>query len=94
MEIFLHNKTWYRVTSREFRSFDGKRRITTPERPQGRGEIYSMPMITRDYEGPVFMWGTNNDYPYKGTGTIIESDTSEYFAKQYNKFQSGSFIRN
>ena len=27
LEIFLNNKTWYRVTSREFRSFDGKRRI-------------------------------------------------------------------
>ena len=93
LEIFLNNKTWYRVTSREFRSFDGKRRITKPVKPQGKGEIYNIPMVTTEYNGPVFMWGTINDYPYKGTGTIIDSDTSVYFQKQYKKFQSGSYIR-
>ena len=93
MEIFLRNKTWYRVTSREFRSFDGRRRITKPERTQGRGEIYNMPMITTEYEGPVFMWGTNNHVPYLGTGTMVESDTSEYFQKQYELNQSGSNVR-
>ncbi len=33
---------WYRVTSREFRSYDGKRRITKPIKPQGRNEIYNV----------------------------------------------------
>ena len=43
---------WYRVTSRDFRSFDGKRRITKPIKPQGRGEIYNVPMETKEYFGP------------------------------------------
>jgi len=84
---------WYRVTSREFRSFDGKRRLTKPIKPQGRGEIYSVPMKTEEYHGPVFMWGTNNYVPYKGTHTFVESDTSVYFKKQYEQHQSGSKVK-
>ena len=84
---------WYRVTSREFRSYDGKRRITKPVKPQGRGEIFNVPMVTTEYDGPVFLWGTNDYVPYKGTHTFVESDTSEYFQKQYDKYQSGSYIR-
>ena len=73
---------WYRVTSRDFRSFDGKRRITKPVKPQGRAEIYNVEMVTREYFGPVYRWGTNNMVPYKGTHTVVASDTSEYFSKQ------------
>lgn len=94
LEVYMPKlEGWYRVTSREFRSFDGQRRITKPERPQGKGEIYNVPMITTEYHGPVFMWGTNNDVPYKGTHSFVESDTSVYFQKQYDKFQTGSYIR-
>ena len=92
LEVQIKNK-WYRVTSREFRSYDGKRRITKPIKPQGRGEIFNVPMVTTEYDGPVFMWGTNNYVPYKGTHSFVESDTSEYFQKQYDKYQSGSYIR-
>ena len=94
LEVYMPKlEGWYRVTSREFRSFDGRRRITKPERPQGRGEIYNVPMVTTEYHGPVFMWGTNNYVPYKGTHTFVESDTSAYFQKQYDKYQSGSYVR-
>ena len=92
LEVQIKGK-WYRVTSREFRSYDGKRRITKPIKPQGRNEIYNVPMKTDEYHGPVFMWGTNNYVPYKGTHSFVESDTSVYFQKQYDKFQSGSYIR-
>lgn len=83
LEVFvpkLHG--WYRVTSRQFRSYDGRRRITRPSKPQGRGEIYDVPMITEEYFGPVFLWGTNLTAPYKGTHTYIESEQSIYFSKQ------------
>ena len=73
---------WYRVTSRDFRSFDGKRRITKPIKPQGKGEICNVPMETKEYFGPVYMWGTNNYVPYKGTHEVVASDTSKYFNKQ------------
>jgi hypothetical protein len=83
LEVFLPNLDgWYRVTSREFRSFDGRRRITRPIKPQGRGEIYDIPMTTEEYFGPVFMLGTNMAAPYKGTHTFIESEKSIYFNKQ------------
>lgn len=83
LEIYLPKlEGWYRVTSREFRSFDGKRRITTPIKPQGKGEIFNVPMQTEEYNGPVFMWGTNSYVPYRGTHTFVESEKSIYFSKQ------------
>lgn len=84
---------WYRVTSREFRSFDGKRRITKPIKPQGKGEIYNIPMTTEEYFGPVYMWGTNKEVRYKGTHSLVNSDTSIYFQKQYALNQSGSQVK-
>lgn len=92
LEVCIKGK-WYRVTSREFRSYDGKRRITKPVKPQGRGEIFNIPMKTEEYNGPVFMWGTNNYVPYKGTHTYVDSDTCQYFQKQFNKHQSGSYVK-
>ena len=50
-------------------------------------------MKTEEYNGPVFMWGTNNYVPYKGTHTFVDSDTCQYFQSQYKKYQSGSYIR-
>ena len=84
---------WYRVTSSVFRSYDGKRRITKPIKPQGLGEVNNVEMVTTEYNGPVFLLGTNNYVDYKGTHFFVESEKSIYFQKQYNKFQSGSYIR-
>jgi len=58
LEVFkptLNN--WYRVTAREFRSFDGKRRITEPTKVE-KGNPW-VEMRTYDYFGPIFLWGTN-----------------------------------
>ncbi len=94
LEIWIPKlEGWYRVTSREFRSYDGKRRITKPIKPQGRGEIYNVPMRTDEYHGPVFLWGTNDYVPYKGTHSFVDSETCKYFQTQYKKYQSGSYIR-
>jgi hypothetical protein len=53
---------WYRVTSREFRSFDGHRRYTKPERQPGLAfhDADEIPFITYDYDhGPLYMFGSN-----------------------------------
>lgn len=59
LEIF-NNKLngWYRVTAKDFRSFDGKRRISEPTKVI-LGNV-KVPMKTYEYNGPVYVWGTNN----------------------------------
>lgn len=78
LEIFMNNK-WFRVTTKDFRSFDGKRRITEPTVTE-RYNPYT-PMRTYDYEGPVFLWGTNKQVPFKNTGTIVNSSIRDTLAK-------------
>ena len=80
LEVFLKNEKWYRVTSSNFRSFDGKRRITEPTETI-HGDVWNVKMRTYDYEGPVYLWGTNNTVPYKGTGEIISGSVREEFDK-------------
>jgi len=46
LEVQLPNGNWYRITSREFRSYSYPRRILV-------GNEYQM------YEGPVYLYGTN-----------------------------------
>lgn len=53
---------WYRTTAKEFRSFDGPRRITKPIKQPALGEsMYNVPMETIMYEGPVYMYETNKE---------------------------------
>lgn len=61
LEVQIKGK-WYRVTSREFRSFDGHRRYTKPERQPGLAfhDVDEIPFITYDYDhGPLYMFGSN-----------------------------------
>ena len=56
--------TWYRVTSREFRSFDGHRRYTKPVQQPGLGmkNMDSLEFITVDFDnGPLYMFGSNKE---------------------------------
>ena len=62
---------WHRVTARDFRSFDGERRITEPE--YTRLSTVEVPMKTVEYFGPVYYWGTNKEVPYTNSGKIIDS---------------------
>jgi hypothetical protein len=63
--------TWHRATSREFRSFDGKRRITEPTKTELGNVI--VPMRTFDYNGPVYMFGTNNEVKTINEEKIVTS---------------------
>lgn len=70
LEIYLNNK-WYRTSAREFRSFDGKRRITEPTKVE-LGNVV-VPMRTYDYAGPVYMFDTNKEIPATGEGRLATS---------------------
>jgi len=50
-EVSFDGEKWARVTAREFRSFNGKRRILNVENPN---EPYY-----EEYNGPIYFYGTN-----------------------------------
>ena len=51
---------WYRTTAREFRSFDGDRRITEPVKQPGIGDKFEdIVFHTYDYNGPIYVFQTN-----------------------------------
>lgn len=78
LEVFsTKNHDWYRVTSKDFRAWNGPRRITAPVRPQGRGEVHSCEMHTYEYYGPVYTWGTNNVVDYSDTGSLAKNEIWE-----------------
>ena len=63
---------WYRVTSNEFRSFDGNRRITEPVKQPGIGEKFEdMQFHTYEYNGPVYVLLTNQEVIRMDTETIV-----------------------
>jgi hypothetical protein len=68
-------KGWYRVTGKDFRSFNGPRRITLPEYTEHRN--VDVPMITYEYYGPVYIWGTNTVVDYSDTGSIEKNNVWE-----------------
>ena len=69
------NGNWYRATSKRFRSFDGERKITAPVSQPGHGieGFKNIEFNVIEYEGPVFIFGTNTQVPFKNTGKYIES---------------------
>ena len=73
LEVFMPSLDgWYRVTSKEFRSFDGLRRITEPTKVELGNVI--VPMKTYDYWGPVYMWGTNKEMSYTNSGSLYKGE--------------------
>lgn len=69
-EIFILNE-WIRVTEREFRSFDGPRRLIRPVGGTPNRWLSNDPVEVVDYYGPVYLFHTNDIIPYQGTGKII-----------------------
>lgn len=53
LEVYMNDK-WYRATAKEFRSFDGLRRIIQP--------TY--------YWGPVYLFGTNKIVQFTNSGSL------------------------
>ena len=76
LEIKMNGK-WFRATATDFRSFDGPRRITEPEYIE-KGTV-NVPLVTYDYNGPVYMYGTNNLVKEINEGKIV---TSAYWDNQ------------
>lgn len=70
LEIFMKDE-WRRVTSKDFRAFNGPRRITQPQYTE-LGNV-DVPMMTYEYFGPVYTWGTNNLVGYSDTGSLEKS---------------------
>jgi hypothetical protein len=63
---------WYRTTAREFRSFDGQRRLTQPAKPVGlRDSVIDVEMVTTQYDGPVYVLQTNDEVVRMDTETIV-----------------------
>lgn len=78
LEVYMPELgNWYRVTAKDFRSFDGKRRITAPTTTvRGNTDI---PTVTEEYNGPVYLWGTNTEVlDTTGEGILI---TTPYWDK-------------
>lgn len=79
LEILLPTNEWHRVIPNEFRSFNGKRRITT----------YSQnnPIHT-EYEGPVYLYRTNDIIKNPTTYGIQYVNNERPIAqpRQYEKF--------
>lgn len=71
LEIFKNDK-WVRVISKDFRAFNGPRRITEPEYVEHRN--VNVPMVTYEYHGPVYQWGTNNEIAYTNSGSMEVSE--------------------
>ena len=67
-EVKLSNEIWYRVTAREFRSFDGERRLISYNN--------SNEPIHTPYTGPVYLYKTNLVVARKNSNQVrFEADT-------------------
>jgi hypothetical protein len=78
LEIYQHElEQWVRVTSTEFRSWGGKRKITEYK------YSFRQPtaMNTYEYKGPVFEYLTNNKVknPVIGTNGAREKSKTTYY---------------
>lgn len=60
LEIEGKNGTWYRVTERDFRSYNGKRRVTYPSKIEHRNPFQDL--TTEDYYGPYYFFETNTTF--------------------------------
>ena len=82
-EVQLANDQWYRVTERDFRSFDCHMRYTIRDYTLHKAMVF--PMNTTKYIGPVYLWGTNTYVPYKGTRKLLETEDRKKEREKLNK---------
>ena len=62
--------TWDRVTARQFRSFDGQRRISC-------GVSEENQLIYQNYEGPIYLFKTNVAVEPKGRNNFVYTDEGD-----------------
>lgn len=81
LEVLGKNDTWVRVTARDFRSWDGPRRLVTATiDPEDRhNNIFE----EIDYWGPVYAYGTNTQVEYTDSRTIVDGNRAS--AKQRDR---------
>lgn len=80
LEIYMSSlEGWYRTTAKEFRSFNGPRRITEPTTVE-LGNV-KVPMSTYEYYGPVYSFGTNKIIEYSDTGSLAKNEIWEQARK-------------
>lgn len=85
LEVNL-NGTFYRITAKEFRSFDGVRRVTKPIKQPGIGDdVTKVEMESYLYEGPVYEYGSNTKVPFTGSSRIVSSSMLEANQKTSKK---------
>jgi len=77
LEIEGKKGRWYRVTERDFRSYNGKRRISYPSKTELGNPFQDL--TTEDYYGPHYFFETNTTYdPDKfEKNTIVSRPGSE-----------------
>ena len=68
-EVSFDGERWARVTAREFRSFNGKRRILNVENPN---EPYY-----EEYNGPIYYYGTNRISKASGEVGMVFVDNKD-----------------
>jgi hypothetical protein len=69
LEVCFGDDQWFRVTATKFRSFDGKRRITTPTTTIRK--VVDVPMETKEYFGPVYLLQTNIEVIQQTSNTTV-----------------------
>lgn len=63
---------WYRTTPRDFRSFDGERRLTQPIKQPGISDKFEdIEFCTDPYNGPIYVVQTNLEVVRMDTNTIV-----------------------
>ncbi len=81
---------WYRTTAREFRSFDGSRRLTEPIKQPGIGDKFEdIQFHSYEYNGPVYILQTNQQVIRMDTQTIV---TNPFMPKGKKAIQNSSRI--
>jgi hypothetical protein len=65
-EVEYNPGKWARVTDREFRSFNGNRRILNTNNPNN--------IFYEEYHGPVYLFNTNQISPNTTPGIAYEND--------------------
>jgi hypothetical protein len=74
-EVSFDGEKWARVTAREFRSFNGKRRILNIENPNKS--------YYEEYNGPIYYYGTNQiSKKLEKIGLSFANDTDPRDAKR------------
>lgn len=85
LEVYLKEK-WFRTTGKDFRSFDGPRRLTMPVKQPGLTEsLIDVENVTIEYNGPLYAYDSNEQLPKLNSGMIHSNASWEKMIKNSKK---------